>query len=140
MQPKLKAFNIASQILDLAVQNTFTKSIYTGIKVYEWAQLALLFIDAAVRTASKRVTISWWQWYPKEEEEFHNHKEEVNPTDSEYQSTNLEVNDYRLSVSSIQQRRLFLLRKRKELLIETYSSSEEAGYAFIYSAVYCLLL
>ena len=73
-------------MLDLAVQNTFTKSIDKGIKVYERAQLALAFIDTAVWMASNRVTISWWQWYPKEDEEFHNLKEEVNPTDSEYQS------------------------------------------------------
>jgi hypothetical protein len=73
-------------MLDLAVQNTFTKSIYKEIKVYERAQLALAFIDTAVWMTSNRVTISWWQWYPKEDKEFHNLKEEVNPTDSEYQS------------------------------------------------------
>jgi hypothetical protein len=48
MQPKLKAFNIASQILDLVVNYTFTESIYTGIKLYGRAQSALAFIDAAV--------------------------------------------------------------------------------------------
>ena len=85
----------------------------------------LLFIDAAVWMASKRVTIVWWQWYPKEDEEFHNHKEEVNPTDSEYQNTHLDVEYHKFSVNLIKQRRLFVLKKRKELLIETYSSSEE---------------
>ena len=83
-------------MFDLAVQNTFTKSIYIEIKVYERAQLALAFIDTAVWMASNRVAISWWQWYPKEDKEFHSHKEEVNPTDSEYQSRNLEVNYYKL--------------------------------------------
>ena len=127
-------------MLDLAVQNTFTKSIDKGIKVYERAQLALAFIDTAVWMASKRVTISWWQWYPKEDEEFHNLKEEVNPTDSEYQSTHLDVKYYKFSVNLIKQRRLLVLRKRKELLIETYPSSEEGRYSFVDLAVYCQLL
>jgi hypothetical protein len=88
-------------MLNLAVQNTFTKSNSKEIKVYERAQLALVFIDTAVWMASNRVTISWWQWYPKEDEEFHNLKEEVNPTDTEYQRTHSDVNYHKFSVISI---------------------------------------
>ena len=82
--------------------------------------------------AWKRVTISWWQWYSKEDKEFFNHKEEVSLTDSEYQSRHLDVNYHKFSVSSIKQRRLFVLRKRKELLIETYSLSKKGRYAFVH--------
>jgi hypothetical protein len=45
-------------MLNSAVNYVFTESIGKEIKVYERAQSALLFNDAAVRTVSKRVTIS----------------------------------------------------------------------------------
>jgi hypothetical protein len=48
IQSKLKVFDIVSQMLDLAVQNTFTESKSKGTKVYGRAQLALAFIDTAV--------------------------------------------------------------------------------------------
>ena len=119
-------------MLNLAVQNAFTRSNSKEIKVYERAQLAFAFIDTAVWMASNRVTISWWQWYPKEDEEFQNLKEEVNPTDSEYQSRHLDVKYYKFSVSSMKQRRSVVLKKGKEILIKTYPSSEEDRYAFIH--------